>query len=105
MTQLAKTYPGAVVVMLAKSQAALFGQSLQDLGFAVNFIQSADYPAACAGLVDLVATGELAHLGDIDLSAAAEAGPRRILEGGLDEGELGVGRHGDKTVEGQGPEV
>ena len=72
--RLSKRFEGATVRILAKSQAAPYASKLIELGFAVELVAPADYPAMCAGLVDFIADRKLAHLGDDVLTSSVSSG-------------------------------
>lgn len=71
--KIAKRSPGATVVLLGKSQAAIFGDRLDRLGFEVERLAPGDYPSACAALVDAIDKGDIGHNGATELLAAVES--------------------------------
>lgn len=67
MRKLAEDSPDAQWVIVGRSQAVTFVPFLEDeLEAEVVQITPADWPAACASLVDMVSTKRVAHAGDLD---------------------------------------
>lgn len=70
---LLKAYPGLRVCLLARSQAETFAQQLGELGCVVEVVPSGEWPGRCGQLLDMVAMERLAHIGQIEMTAAVEA--------------------------------
>ena len=71
--RLAKRFPGATVVLLSKSQAVVFAERLDCLGFDVQPLSMGDYPAACAALVGAIDAQDVGHNGSLELLSSVEA--------------------------------
>ena len=78
MRELAESHPGARLVVLRGSASETLLPALERIrGLEVVVVASAEYPAACGFVSDAADARNLAHLGQIELSAAVESAIRR----------------------------
>ena len=78
LRELAESHPGARLVVLRGSASETLLPALERIrGLEVVVVASAEYPAACGFVSDAADARNLAHLGQIELSAAVESAIRR----------------------------
>jgi hypothetical protein len=63
--KLDKDSPDAKWVTLHRSQAASFTAFLEELDVELEQVSTADWPAMCSSMVDLITTGQALHAGDL----------------------------------------
>lgn len=66
-------FPGLRVRLLAKSQAETFAAKLTEIGCTVETVQPGDWPGHVASFLEALTSETLAHLGTLELDAAAES--------------------------------
>lgn len=75
--------PGFELWVVAGSAAEALVPDLVAAGVVVQTLPKPDYAAACVRFVSRVATGQVVHLGQRELSAAVGAGAKRTADEGL----------------------
>ena len=71
--ELLQDFPGLRVRLLAKSQAETFAAKLTEIGCSVETVQPGDWPGHVASFIEDLNSGALAHLGTLEMDAAAES--------------------------------
>lgn len=71
--QLRVEFPGARVRLQGRSQAESFRTKLEQMGFSVEVVDYADWPACCAQMLDMLTELRLVHTGQLELDASVES--------------------------------